>query len=183
MIILLTACQSSHVCSYANATCETAEKCECGKTQGEPLGHTTKLGVCYRCGTFNNDYQNITNAVSDNVTSSADTLLNAVKILYYKSSISSISSQDINEFITEINYSKNQLNIAIHSCENINELRTLTEYIKNMKNALDSISGTTVETYIESLNKQLVIHDKYARKATDLLLEWSKSALAESFNN
>ena len=39
-----------HTCSFSDATCTEPAKCECGKTQGEALGHNYVEGVCSRCG-------------------------------------------------------------------------------------------------------------------------------------
>jgi len=38
--------QDDHVHSFLNATCTEAQKCSCGQTKGEPLGHNFSVATC-----------------------------------------------------------------------------------------------------------------------------------------
>lgn len=42
--------QSAHTHYYTDATCTEPQKCECGSTFGEALGHQYADGTCIRCG-------------------------------------------------------------------------------------------------------------------------------------
>ena len=45
--------QPALIHSWVEATCTEPKKCSvCGRTEGEPLGHTTSNGVCGRCGEY-----------------------------------------------------------------------------------------------------------------------------------
>ena len=42
--------KEEHVCEFADATCVAPKTCECGKTEGEALGHNIVEKVCQNCG-------------------------------------------------------------------------------------------------------------------------------------
>ena len=42
--------KDEHVCEFADATCTAPKTCECGKTEGEALGHNIENKVCTGCG-------------------------------------------------------------------------------------------------------------------------------------
>ena len=45
--------EAPHTCSFSDATCTEPAKCECGKTQGEALGHNYEGCECTRCDSTN----------------------------------------------------------------------------------------------------------------------------------
>ena len=47
--------EAPHTHSWSEATCTEAQKCACGETQGEALGHDYVYGVCSRCGNIADD--------------------------------------------------------------------------------------------------------------------------------
>ena len=47
---ITTSTVAPHTHSWSDATCTEAQKCECGETQGEALGHSYVEGVCSVCG-------------------------------------------------------------------------------------------------------------------------------------
>ena len=48
--------EAPHAHAWSDATCTEAQKCECGETQGEALGHDYVAGVCSRCQAVDPDY-------------------------------------------------------------------------------------------------------------------------------
>ena len=48
--------EAPHVHSWSDATCTEAQKCECGETQGEALGHSFAEGSCSVCGAEDPNY-------------------------------------------------------------------------------------------------------------------------------
>lgn len=178
MCMGLNACKFLHICNYADATCEEPEKCSCGAIRNDPLGHTTKLGVCSRCEEFNNDYESAVNNISKNAINSMNTFVEAVELLYYRSPI---SKSDINEFAVEINKSKDYLNRAISYCGSIVELSTIKNYLTSMKKSLDGISGNTAEAYWSSFQRQYKIYTEYGKKVNNLLIEWNVSTFSNAF--
>lgn len=48
--------EPAHEHAWSDATCTEGQKCECGETQGEALGHDFVEGVCSRCEAADPDY-------------------------------------------------------------------------------------------------------------------------------
>ncbi len=46
----VVAVKNDHVCEFGEATCVSPATCECGKTQGEALGHNIVDKTCQNCG-------------------------------------------------------------------------------------------------------------------------------------
>ena len=156
--------------SWVPATCIRLEKCsKCGQTNGGFAKHTTKLGKCNNCGKIINEYPGIIDSISSNLNLSLEAACDSGEVIIYNSAF--INDSVINESKEYINLSKRYLNLAIVSCEDIQELKTEKNYLNEAKNALDKITGTG-QTYLDNYTLQSKVYNQYVEKVNNALLSW-----------
>ena len=164
MVSMISGCNPFHTCKFTGATCVSRGKCECGKTGGKALGHTTKLGFCDRCDKFQNEYKDEINTISDYVLSAHQIYLNANTELIKKAQIYGVyglSAQNIYDFRDELQVAISKFTDAINICNNNEDLLLFKNYIEKMRSSLSSINGSNVKEYWDSNYQQIQVYQEH----------------------
>ena len=155
--VLLTGC-NTHTHTYSPASCDTPATClECGDTQGEPLGHTTSVGLCKRCGKIQNEKKlELLNKDFADIMAAGDHFIACIMDL------SPLSAEDqyakFQESDNYIETMKNLYDEIIKACEGEDELDRIRFQAKLLKHsAPDQIPGDDAT----SVANQTVLYQLY----------------------
>lgn len=132
----------------------------CGETQGEPLGHTTNVGICQRCGaTQNDELLKLLNKDFSAIISNGNSLISCI------SDISSLNAEDqyvkFQESDDFIDTMKILYDEIIDACDGEEELDRILFQTKLLRfSAPDHIGGDNAE----ALANQTVLYQLYLQQ-------------------
>ena len=121
---------------WSEATCTEPKTCKvCGETEGDPLGHTTQLGVCDRCGKYQDDLEDVFYDIKDAISSGLD-YLDSFDRAYGR-----YNPQTYEEAYSFFTYYQDYIDEAIEVFNEAIELCGDHEEFADIKSALEKIVG------------------------------------------